>query len=279
MANIKLITDSTCDLPKNILDTYSIDVIPVMINFGEESYLDDGIQMNREELFRRIDSGSVFPTTAQITPTRFVEIFEKAKEKNETLLLVLMSSNMSGTYQSACLAKEMVDYPNIHIVDSQSICSGLGLLVIRAAKLIKEGKDVSEIVEDLNKIKYKISSSLSFDSLDNLIKGGRISKTVGIVTGILGIKLILEIKDGSMAVKDKVRGSKKAIKRIIQDIKDLGYNKDVPVILVNLDMEEIAQPLRTYLEENNIEYIEGPVGCTVAIHSGNKVSGLFFIAE
>lgn len=278
MKKIKLITDSTCDLPKDVLERNNIEVMPLLINFGEESYL-DGIEINQDELFKKIESGNIFPTTAQITPNRFLEAFENAKKNDEILILILLSSAMSGTYQSACLAKEMSEYDDIYIVDSKSTCSGLGVLVLRAANLIKEGKSAQEIIDDLEKEKYKINSSLSFDSLDNLIKGGRISKTVGVVTGILGIKLILEIKDGLMAVKDKVRGSKKAVKRIIQDIEKYGYRKDLPVILVNVDMEDIAGPLREYLKENNIDYIETTVGCTVAIHSGKKASGLFFISE
>ena len=278
MKKIKLITDSTCDLPKDVLEKNNIEVMPLLINFGEESYL-DGIEINQDELFEKIESGNIFPTTAQVTPNRFLEVFENAKKNDEILILVLISSVMSGTYQSACLAKEMSEYDDIYIVDSKSTCSGLGVLVLRASNLIKEGKSVQEIIDDLEKEKYKINSSLSFDSLDNLIKGGRISKTVGVVTGILGIKLILEIKDGLMAVKDKVRGSKKAVKRIIQDIEKYGCRKDLPVILVNVDMEDIAGPLREYLKANDIDFIETTVGCTVAIHSGKKASGLFFISE
>ena len=278
MKKIKLITDSTCDLPKDVLEKNNIEVMPLLINFGEESYL-DGIEISQDELFEKIESGNIFPTTAQVTPNRFLEVFENAKKNNEILILVLISSVMSGTYQSACLAKEMSEYDDIYIVDSKSTCSGLGVLVLRAANLIKEGKSVQEIIDDLEKEKYKINSSLSFDSLDNLIKGGRISKTIGVVTGILGIKLILEIKDGLMAVKDKVRGNKKAVKRIIQDVEKYGYRKDLPVILVNVDMEDIAGPLREYLKANNIDFIETTVGCTVAIHAGKKASGLFFISE
>lgn len=278
MDKIKIITDTTCDLPKEILEKYDVEVIPVLINFGEESYL-DGIEITRDDVFRRIDEGDVFPTTAQITPNRFEEYFKKYLNEGYKVLTILMSSGMSGTYQSACLAKNIMESDDIHIVDSQSICSGLGLLVIRAAKLREQGISMEDIVKDLEGIKYKISSSLSFDSLDNLVKGGRISKAVGVVTGILGIKLILEIKDGTMTVKDKVRGSKKAIKRIIADLDQLGHNPEVPVVLVNLDMDEICQPIRDYLNENNIEYIEGPVGSSVGIHSGNKVSGIFFISE
>ena len=278
MEKIKIITDSSVDLPKEVLEKYNVEVMPVLINFGEESYL-DGISITRDDVFRRIDKGDVFPTTAQITPNRFVEKFEKYLKEGYKILVIIMSSGMSGTYQSACLAKNMLESQNIEVIDSQSVCSGLGLLVIRAAKLVEKGFSLSEITLDLEDIKNKINVSLSFDSLDNLVKGGRISKAVGVVTGVLGIKLILEIKDGLMSVKDKVRGSKKALKRILKDLQDSDLREDLPVILINLDMEEISNPLREYMDENNIKYIDGTVGSTVGIHSGNKISGIFFVSK
>lgn len=278
MEKIKIITDSTCDLPTEVIEQYNIEVIPVLINFGEESYL-DGIEITRSQVFERIEKGDVFPTTAQITPIRFVEVFKNAMADGSKVLAILMSSEMSGTYQSANIAKSMLESDDIYIVDSQKICSALGLLVIRAAKLISEGALIEEIMIDLEEVKHKIITSLSFDSLDNLVKGGRILKAVGVVTGILGIKLILDMKDGTMCVKDKVRGSKKALKRILSDLENIGHNDDLPVLLVNLDMEEISQPIREYLNENKIEYIECPVGSSVGIHSGDKVSGIFFVKE
>lgn len=278
MEKIKIITDSTCDLSSEIINKYNIEVLPVLINFGEKSYL-DGVEITRDEVFERIENGDTFPTTAQITPVRFYEAFKNALADGSKVLVILMSSGMSGTYQSACLAKNMLESEDLFIVDSQRICSALGLLVIRASKLIEQNKSVNEIVEDLEGIKYKINTSLSFDSLDNLVKGGRISKAVGVVTGILGIKLILDMKDGVMSVKDKVRGSKKALKRIISDFETIGYNNELPVLLVNLDMEEISKPLRDYFNQNNIEYIECPVGSSVGIHSGDKVSGIFFASK
>ena len=278
MEKIKIITDSTCDLPIEVIQRYNIQVIPVLINFGEESYL-DGIEITRDEVFERIEKGDTFPTTAQITPIRFYEIYKEALADGSKVLAIMMSSKMSGTYQSACLAKNMLESEDIHIVDSNRICSGLGLLVIKAAKLMRDSKSIEEIVEELEVTKNRISTSLSFDSLDNLVKGGRIPRAVGVVTGILGIKLILDMKDGVMAVKDKVRGSKKALKRIISDLERLGHDKSVPVLLVNLDMEEISKPLREYFAKNDIEYIECPVGSSVGIHSGNKVSGIFFVEK
>lgn len=278
MEKIKIITDSTVDLPKELLEKMDVEVLPVLINFGEESYL-DGIEITLDEVFKKIENGDEFPTTAQIVPNRFVEAFEKYLNQGYKVLAVLMSSGMSGTYQSACLAKQMLETEDIQVVDSQTITSGLGLLVIEAAKLRDEGLKIEEIAKRLDETKQHINSSLSFDSLDNLVKGGRLPRAVSVVTGMLGIKLILEVKDGVMALKGKVRGSKKAIKRIISDMEELGIRKDLPVIIVNVNNDEICDGLRTYLEEHNIDYIEGPVGCSVGIHSGDKAVGLFFVSE
>ncbi len=278
MEKIKIITDSTVDLPKELLKELDVEVLPVLINFGEESYL-DGIEITLDEVFKKIDNGDVFPTTAQIVPNRFVEVYEKYLNQGYKVLAVLMSSGMSGTYQSACLAKQMLETEDVQVVDSQTITSGLGLLVIKAARLRDQGLKMDEIVKGLEEIKPYINSSLSFDSLDNLVKGGRLPKAVSVVTGMLGIKLILEVRDGVMALKGKVRGSKKAIKRIISDMEELIPRKDLPVIIVNVNNDDICIGLKEYLEEHNIDYIEGPVGCSVGIHSGDKAVGVFFVSE
>ena len=186
---------------------------------------------------------------------------------------------MSGTYQSACLAKQMLESDDIYVVDSQNVTSGLGLLDYRAAILRDRGLSAEEIVADLEESKEFISSSLCFESLDNLVRGGRITKTVSVVTGVLGIKLILEVKDGLMAVKDKVRGSKKAVKRIIKDIEHYGLKEDMPIVLLNVNNEDVYKPIKEYLDEHNLNYIDAVVGCTVGIHSGNNATGVFFMSN
>ncbi|MEG0238255.1 MAG: DegV family protein, partial [Clostridium sp.] len=110
-------------------------------------------------------------------------------------------------------------------------------------------------------------------------RGGRLPKAVSVVTGILGIRLILEVRDGVMALKDKVRGNKKAAKKIINDIEKLVPRKDIPVALINLDSDEIYNVIKEYLDDNNINYINVPIGCSVGIHSGNKAVGVFFASE
>lgn len=278
MEKIKIITDSSADLPKEVFRELDIEVLPLLINFGEESYL-DGVDITIDELFERIDEGEVFPNTSQVTPVRFQEAYKKYLDEGYKIISIHLSSNMSGTYQSACIAKELLESEDIYVIDSQTVTSGLALLAYRAAKLRDRGMSIEEIVHDLEEMKCRISESLCFESLDNLVRGGRISKTVGVVTGMLGIKLILDVQDGLMSVKDKVRGNKKAVKRIIKDIEELGPMDDMPVVLINVNYDEVYNEVKEYLEDNNINFIQTKVGCTVGIHSGNHASGVFFFAE
>lgn len=278
MEKIKIITDSSADLPKEVFRELDIEVLPLLINFGEESYL-DGVDITIDELFERIDEGEVFPNTSQVTPVRFQEAYKKYLDEGYKIISIHLSSNMSGTYQSACIAKELLESEDIYVIDSQTVTSGLALLAYRAAKLRDRGMSIEEIVHDLEEMKCRISESLCFESLDNLVRGGRISKTVGVVTGMLGIKLILDVKDGLMSVKDKVRGNKKAVKRIIKDIEELVPMGDMPVVLINVNYDEVYNEVKEYLEDNNINFIETKVGCTVGIHSGNHASGVFFFAQ
>lgn len=276
MEKIKIITDSTADLSKEIYDKYDIEVLPLLINFGEESYL-DGVEINPNKVFERIEKDNILPTTAQVTPNRFIESYKKYLNEGYKIISIHMSSAMSGTYQSACIAKETLETKDIAVIDSQNVTAALGILVIKAAKLREKGYDIEQMEEELNNIKEKIKVSIYFDSLEYLVRGGRISKTVGIVGGILGIKLILEIKDGLMSVKDKIRGNKKSIKKIISDLERANLDEDVPVILIDVNNIEIRGALKDYMKINNVKFVECPVGSSVSIHSGPGCCGVVFL--
>lgn len=278
MERIKIITDSTADLPREICEKYDIEVLPLLINFGEESYL-DGLEISSDEVFERIKSDNVLPTTAQVTPNRFVEAYEKYLSKGYKIISIHMSSVMSGTYQSACIAKDTLESKDIVVIDSQNVTAALGILVLKAAKLIEKGYGIIKLEEELNGVKNNINLSVYFESLEYLVRGGRISKTAGIVGGILGIKLILEIKDGIMSVKDKIRGNKKAIKRIISDLENVNFDDEVPVLLIDVKNLEVKNALKDYMEDNNIKFIECPVGPTVCIHSGPGCCGVAFLTK
>ena len=278
MEKIKIITDSTLDLPSDLIKEKDIEVLPLLINFGEESYL-DGVEINTKEMLDRIERDNILPTTAQVTPNRFEEVFKKYLDEGYKIVTLVLSSEMSGTYQSACIAKNMLDTDDIVVIDSRNVTSGLGLLVLKACEFRDNGDSIFEIEEKIKNIIPKVKSSLSFESLENLVRGGRLSKTAGAIGSVLGLRLILEVKDGQMAVKDKVRGSKKALKKVISDFESANVDFDSPIVIDEILNEEIFEGLKKYFEEKNIEYVHGIVGCTVGIHSGTKACGIFFIEK
>lgn len=276
MEKIKIITDSTADLPKEVYEKYDIEVLPLLINFGEESYL-DGVEITPEELFGRIENENAVPTSSQVTPNRFMETYERYLKEGYKILSIHISSDMSGTYQSACIAKNMIESEDIFVIDSQNVTAALGMVVLKSAILKEKGYSAEEIAKEAENIKSKVRTSLVFESLDNLVRGGRISKTAGIVGTVLGIKLMLEIKDGTMVVTDKVRGTKKAIKKIIGDLENAELDNDVPVILIQVDNAEVTDAIEAHLIEKKVNYIKSPVGATVCIHSGRRCCGLVFL--
>ena len=278
MEKIKIITDSTLDLPADLVREKGIEVVPLLINFGEESYL-DGVEINTHDMLERIEKENILPTTAQVTPSRFEETFKKYLDEGYKIVTLTLSSEMSGTYQSACIAKNMLESDDIVVIDSRNVTSGLGVLVLKACEFRDNGDNIFEIEEKIKNLIPKVKSSLSFESLENLVRGGRLSKTAGTIGSVLGLRLILEVKDGQMAVKDKVRGSKKALKKVISDFENGNVDFDSPIVIDEILNEEIYEGLKKYFEEKNIEYIHGIVGCTVGIHSGTKACGVFFIEK
>lgn len=278
MEKIKIITDSTLDLPVELIREKNIEVLPLLINFGEESYL-DGVEITTKEMIDKINATGILPTTAQVTPNRFEETFKKYLDEGYKIVALTLSSDMSGTYQSACIAKDMLESDDIVVIDSRNVTSGLGLLVLKACQFRDKGLGIKEIEEEILKAIPKVKSSLNFESLENLVRGGRLSKTAGTIGSVLGLRLILEVKDGKMSVKDKVRGSKKALKKLISDFESVDVDFDSPIVLLELLNEDVYEGLKIYFQEKNINYIDAKVGCTVGIHSGIKPCGIFFFEK
>ncbi|WP_252233687.1 DegV family protein [Clostridium sp. ZS1] len=278
MEKIKIITDSTADLPKEIYEKYDIEVLPVLINFKEESYL-DGIEINPDKVFEKIEKDNILPTTGQIIPTRFIETYQKYLDEGYKILSIHMSSAMSGTYQSACIAKNTLENDDIMLVDSQNIAPALGILVLKAAVLLEKGNSLDDTFKIIDSVKYNVKTLMCFESLEYLIRGGRISKTAGMVGSVFGIKLILDIKDGLMSVKDKIRGNKKAIKKIISELEEAQLDEDVPILLVDAKNLEIKAAFLEYLQKNNMKYTECPLGSSVCIHSGPNCCGLIYLTK
>lgn len=273
---IKIITDSTSDLISYIVNKYDIEVLPLLLFFGEESYYDE-LDISLHSVLEKIRMGEVFPTTSQIIPQRFYDCYKKYLDEGYKIISIHLSSKMSGTYQSACMAKEMLETDDIIVIDSVNVTAGLGLLVIKACELSEQGLNINEIEAKILKAIPHVKSALAFETLENLVKGGRISKTAGIIGHLLGIKPILAVKDGEMVVIDKVRGSKKAIKYILEYCEKIGMKKDELSMLLEVENKDILDILRLNLLQKKIDFIECQAGCVVGIYAGAGACGIFFL--
>lgn len=277
MEKIKIITDSTADLPKHIITKYDIEVLPLLVSFDEETY-EDGVDINTHTLLEKMRSLDIFPKTAQVVPTRFIECYKNYIDEGYKIVSIHISSKMSGTYQSACIAKETLETDDIVVIDSLNVTSGLGLLAIKASKLKNDGLGIEEIEKEILKLIPHVKSVLVFNSLDNLVKGGRLSKTAGVVGSIFSIKPILAIENGELIVMDKVRGSKKAIRAILDYVDKKGIRDGEESLLLQIESNDIPI-LREELIVRKIEFIECEVGCVVGVHSGPDAGGVFFIED
>lgn len=276
MQKIKIVTDSTSDLPKEIVEKYDIEVLPLLVSFGEETYI-DGVNIDIQTLLEKMDSSEEFPGTAQVNPQRFLECYKRYLDEGYKIVSIHLSSKMSGTYQSACIAKDMLETDCIKVIDSLNVTSGLGLLVLKAARLKEEGLNIEEIEKEIIKAIPHVKSVLAFAYLDNLVKGGRLSKTMGIIGNVLGIKPILAVDKGEMVVIDKVRGSKRAIRYIMDYLDKVGIKQGEPAILLHIANKDILSNLRENLKEKGSLFIECEVGCVVGVHAGKDACGVFFI--
>jgi len=196
---VKIITDSLSDLTSDVAEELGVTVVPLTVLFGHESYL-DRVTISTDEFYERLVNGSVWPTTTQPTPGAFVEIYEKLAKETDEILVVTLSSKLSGTYQSALSAKDMVKGKcRIEIIDSQTVAMGLGLIVIAAVKKAQEGASLDEMVDFVKKAIPRAHFIVYFDTLAYLAKGGRIGKAKELLGSVLSIKQILTIKEGEMA--------------------------------------------------------------------------------
>lgn len=202
MNKIRIVTDSASDIPQGTYE--NVTILPLTVSFGEESY-QDGITISHEEFFEKLISNPDLPTTSLVSPAAFEDAYRAAAEAGEDVIAILVSSKLSGTYQSAVLAAE--DFDSVRVVDSRSATVGQYLLIRYALQLIEQGKTADQIVEALEEGKNHIKLYGLLDTLEFLKRGGRISKTVALLGGALGIKPIVALSDGEVIMAGKARGN------------------------------------------------------------------------
>lgn len=212
---IQLITDSSADLPKELLDKYNIVVVPLTITIDDKDYL-EGVDITPQEFFEKMSESKKLPKTSQPSPAAFAEAF-KNLSKNGDILCLTISSGLSGTYSSACMGRDMSEV-SVTIFDTQAGSLGHGLQLIEAAKLIEKNCSIEEIIEYLEDYRKNQNIFILLDTLENIVKGGRLSKFQGALTKVLDIKVFLEGIEGKVEVKGKIRGKKRFLKKTIEII-------------------------------------------------------------
>ncbi|MCX7911743.1 MAG: DegV family protein [Dehalococcoidales bacterium] len=202
---VRVVTDTLSDITADVAEEFGITVVPLYVRFGNETFR-DRIDITSEEFYRRLTTEPVLPTTTQPTPLDFANVYNTLAQETDEILVVTISSKMSGTYQSALQAKEMVKGKcRIEVIDSQLVAMGMGLIVISVAKAARAGARLDELASMVRRAIPRSHVIAYFDTLKYLAKGGRIGKAQGLLGSVLSVKPILTVKDGEMAPLTRVR--------------------------------------------------------------------------
>jgi DegV family protein with EDD domain len=265
---IKVITDSTADLPEEVARELGIEVLPVYIIWDNASFR-DGVDMKTDEFYRRLTASSVLPTTSQPTIADFQAAYKKWAEQCEGIVSIHISSKISGTYETALQSVKSLDLNcPIEIIDSQFNSMGLGLVAIGAARVARDEKNLKEVVEETKRAIREVHMLGVFDTLKYVIAGGRISKSVGGIISILNIKPMMTFRDGEVGRAGAARTYSKAMERIVEFVK-----KNMPVqdlAIVHSAAHEAAEKLRRQISglfpEEKI--IVNQLGAALGVHGG-----------
>lgn len=278
--SIKIITDSSSNFTLPEAKEIGVEIIPLNITFGYKTYK-DGSELSAEEFYDKLLSSETLPKTSQPSPEDFVTIFEEAKTNNEEIIAILISSKLSGTIQSANIAKEIVGYEKIHIVDSGSTTIGQGILVEEAAKLRKKGLSVEEIIIKISMLKRKIRLFAAVDTLEYLQKGGRLSKTSAAIGGILNVKPILHLEDGKLSAIGKGYGTTRTIAAISKLIEGSQIDFNYPVYFGYNGSKEMMEKLISSTQKKNeipnpkFKLISGVIG----VHTGPGACAISYVSK
>lgn len=279
---IRIITDSASDITENTRE--DLTVLPLKVRFGEEEYL-DGVTISHREFYEKLIENEELPTTSQLAPFSFEEEYKKAKEKKEQVIVITLSARLSGTYQSANIAAQ--DYGDmVHVVDSENVTVGQRALVEYALRLKDGGAEAETIVERLEREKKNIRLVALLDTLEYLKKGGRISKTVALVGGMLSIKPVVAVEKGEVVMLGKARGSKQGNNLLVEQIdKAGGIDFSKPYFLGYTGLEDVL--LQKYIRDSEALWKEHTdslnimtVGGAIGTHVGpGAIAVAFFSAD
>ncbi|SFL37166.1 EDD domain protein, DegV family [Gracilibacillus orientalis] len=281
---VKILADSACDLSSEDLQQFNIEALPLTVQLDGEDY-EDGVSISSKKVYDAMREGKS-PKTAQVSQQVFKDTFEKHAKAGNQVLYLTLSSELSGTYQGAKLMEQEVKdtYPDfeLHVVDTKCASLGYGLVVLRAAELAKKGANLDEILE-VSKHRYEhMEHIFTVDDLEYLYRGGRVSKTAAFVGTLLKVKPLLHMEDGKLIPLEKVRGSKKVYKRMIEVMEERGKDLENQLVAISHgDALDTAEHIASMIREKwNVKDIKiNMVGSSIGAHSGPGTIALFFLND
>ncbi|WP_270182847.1 DegV family protein [Alkalihalobacillus sp. CinArs1] len=250
---IRIITDSSIDFPEEMLADLNVTVVPLNLLFGEKEYK-AGVDIDTPTFYQKLKQAKELPKSSAPSPQDFLTKFEQS-EPEDKILVISLSKALSTTYENAVLAKQMFheEHPDrdVEVINSKTASSGLGIIVCHAAEMAQNGESFEDIVRETEMYTDETLTMFLLDTLENVIKGGRLDRVKGTIASALNIKLLMRAgDDGSLEVLDKVRGNKRAIRQFIQKVGEYGHNlEDKVVAIAHSNCEDKARALMEQIQE------------------------------
>ncbi|WLR50605.1 DegV family protein [Bacillus tianshenii] len=276
-----VVTDSTAYLPKEIQDKYDIHICPLNVIFGQESYQEE-VELTADEFYRKIKEVDELPKTSQPAFGLITETFEKLSADYDAVISVHLSSGISGTYQSAMSAGEMVEDLDVHVFDSEVSCMIQGFYAIEAAKMATEGKHPEQIMARLQEMRTNMQAYFMADDLSHLHRGGRLNGAQAFVGGLLQVKPVLHFEDKKIVPFEKIRTRKKALKRIYSLFsEDAEKKQPMKASVIHANREEEARRIKEQIESEfpHVEVILSHFGPVIGTHLGEGAMGIGWYIE
>lgn len=278
---IKVLSDSTCDLPQELVEKYNITIVPLTVIKDGQAYT-DGITITPADIFSHVANGGSLCSTAAVSAGEYAQWFEKYTSDYEGVIHVNISSEFSCSYQNACLAAE--DFANVRVVDSRNLSTGQGLVVLEICKLAEQCTTLDELHQKAQEFTAKVEASFLLDRLDYMVKGGRCSSATALGANLLNLKPCIEVKDGKMVVVKKYRGNyAKCLATYVKDrlanrddlVRDTLFVTHTPV--TDACLQAVTDAVK---ENDNFENIYwNEAGCTVSCHCGPGTLGVLFVRK
>ena len=279
---VKIIVDSTNDLMPDMLKKLDVEVVPLYVNFGDDTYK-DGLDITTPKLYEEVKNRGVLPKTAAVTIGDLIEVFEKWTKAGYDIVYTGISKEMSSSYNNAVLAAREVDPNRIFVVDSKNLSTGIGLLVLKACKDRDNGLSAEEIASNMEKNRELVLSQFAIESMDYLYKGGRCSSLSMIFGSMLRIKPIIQVRNGKMNVQQKPIGKmKRALDKMLEQIINDKDRLDTDhILLTHSPAPESRDYLLPLLKENfpGVDIIETVAGCVISSHCGPGTIGILYMVK